>query len=82
MKKPVLLLLLAMGLVLMGCAATHRDIERRTAYDYPPRWVVYAVHPVGWFLDVLVAGPLTGIACTAPDLTGCTPNDEIALKYY
>jgi hypothetical protein len=79
MKKQLLLLFLAMGLLLVGCA-TNRDIEHRTSYDYAPRWVVYAIHPVGWFLDYAIARPLTGIACTMPDVTGCTPNDELALQ--
>ncbi len=80
MKRQLLLLFLAMGLLLVGCAATNRGIEHRTSYDYAPRWVVYAIHPVGWFLDYAIARPLTGIACTMPDVTGCTPNDELALQ--
>ena len=77
MKKHLRLLFLAMGVLLVGCA---KSIERTTAYDYPPRWFVYAIHPVGWFLDVAVAGPITGIACSAPEITGCTPNDELAIQ--
>lgn len=80
MKKPLVLLFLAIGLLLVGCATSRRDIENRGAYDYPPRWVVYAIHPVGAFLDATIAGPLTGIACTVPDITGCTPNDELGIR--
>ncbi len=80
MKRQLLLLFFAMGLLLVGCATNRDNIERRTGYDYVPRWIVYAVHPVGWFLDVTVARPLTGIACTMPEVTGCLPNDELALQ--
>ena len=79
MKRQLLLLFLAMGLLLVGCA-TNRDIGHRTSYDYAPRWVVYAIHPVGWFLDHAIARPLTGVACSMPDVTGCIPNDELALQ--
>ena len=82
MKRQLVLLFLAMGLLLVGCATNRQNIESRTAYDYPPRWVVYAIHPVGWFLDATVAGPLTGIACTASTITGCTENDDLGVEKY
>ncbi|MFQ5802148.1 MAG: hypothetical protein ACE5JQ_04535 [Candidatus Methylomirabilales bacterium] len=78
MKRQLLLLFLAMGLLLVGCAT---NFERRGTSDYAPRWVVYAIYPVGWFLDTALAGPINGIACSVPDVTGCTPHDELALKH-
>ncbi len=77
MKRQLLLLFLAMGLLLVGCAT---KMEYRTSYDYAPRWVVYAIHPVGVFLDYVIARPITGVACSIPDVTGCTPNDELAFQ--
>ena len=75
------LLLLAMGFLLVGCA-TNRNIEHRTSYDYAPRWVVYFIHPVGKFLDLTLAKPITAIACSVPDATGCTPNDAEGIRNY
>ncbi len=75
------LLLLAMGFLLVGCA-TNRNIEHRTPYDYAPRWVVYFIHPVGKFLDLTLAKPITAIACSVPDATGCTPNDAEGIRNY
>ncbi len=79
MKRQLVLLVLAMGVLVMGCA-TNRDMARSGTYDYAPRWIVYAIHPVGWFLDVTVVGPVTGIVCTMPKVTGCTPNDEMGIQ--
>jgi type IV pilus biogenesis protein CpaD/CtpE len=76
------LLLLAMGFLLVGCATNRDNIETRTAYDYTPRWVVYFIHPVGKFLDLTLAKPITAIACSVPDATGCTPNDAEGIRKY
>lgn len=81
MKRQLVLLLLTLGLLSVGCAS-RRSIETSTAYDYPPRWIVYAIHPVGTVLDYAVARPITFIACTAPDVTGCTRNDELGIRKY
>ncbi len=81
MRTQLLLLFLAMGLLLVGCA-TNRDIGHRTSYDYAPRWVVYAIHPVGLFLNLTLAEPITAIACSVPDATGCTPNDAEGIRKY
>ncbi|MFQ5989044.1 MAG: hypothetical protein ACE5K9_03920 [Candidatus Methylomirabilales bacterium] len=79
MKRQLLVLLLAMGILMVGCA-TNRGIERTTAYEYPLRWPVYLLHPVGWAMDVAFMGPVTGIACSMPEVTGCTPNDELGIQ--
>ncbi len=79
MKRQLVLLLLTLGLLSVGCASK-RSIETSTSYDYPPRWIVYAIHPVGTVLDYVVAKPITFIACTAPDVTGCTRSDELGLS--
>ncbi len=82
MKRQLLLLFLAMGFLLVGCATNRDNIETRTPYDYTPRWVVYFIHPVGKFLDLTLAKPITAIACSVPDATGCTPNDAEGIRKY
>jgi hypothetical protein len=82
MRTQLLLLFLAMGLLLVGCATNRDNVERRTPYDYTPRWAVYFIHPVGKFLDLTLAKPITAIACSVPDATGCTPNDAEGIRNY
>ncbi len=82
MKRQLLLLFLAMGLLLVGCASHHGDIAHRTAYDMPTRWIGYVIHPVGLFLNLTLAKPITAIACSVPDATGCTPNDAEGIRKY
>ncbi len=82
MKRQLLLLFLAMAFLLVGCATNRDNIETRTPYDYTPRWVVYFIHPVGKFLDLTLAQPITAIACSVPDATGCTPNDAEGIRKY
>lgn len=79
MKRHLLLLFLVMSVLLVGCA-TNRNMENATAYDYPLRWPVYLVYPVGWAMDSVFMKPVTAIACTMPEVTGCTPNDELGIQ--
>ena len=82
MVKRLLTLIITISLLVgtsaMAAAAEH-DFEKRGFYDYAPRWVVYAIHPVGWVLDNFVAKPLTFFACIVPNVTGCTSHERRSL---
>lgn len=82
MVKRLLTLIITISLLVgtLGiAAAAEHDFEKRGFYDYPPRWVAYAVFPVGWVLDNFVAKPLTFFACIAPNVTGCTSHERQSL---
>ncbi|MEE9181870.1 MAG: hypothetical protein V3U33_04815 [candidate division NC10 bacterium] len=82
MVKRLLTLIITISLLVgtsaMAAAAEH-DFETKGFYDYPLRWAVYAIHPVGWVLDNFVAKPLTFFACIAPNVTGCTSHERRSL---
>ncbi len=82
MAKRLLTLIIAVSLLVGSAgvvAAVEHDFETRGFYDYPPRWVIYPIHAVGWVLDIFIAKPVTYAACVAPNVTGCTSHERRAL---
>ena len=82
MVKRLVTLLIAASLIAgtagLAAAAEH-DFATRGFRDYPGRWVGYLLFPVGWLLDTVIAKPAGFVACTAPNLTGCTSHDRRSL---
>lgn len=81
MAKRFVILLIAASLLAgtVGITAAEDEFATRGFRDYPGRWPVYFIYPVGWILDTFIAKPIGFIACTAPDVTGCTDNDRQSL---
>jgi len=61
--------------------AYQHDFETRGTRDYAPRLVVYPLFAVGVVLDFVLLRPINYIACSVPDLTGCTPQEKRALGF-
>ncbi|MFQ5883290.1 MAG: hypothetical protein ACE5I9_12635 [Candidatus Methylomirabilales bacterium] len=82
MGKRLLTLFITVSLLLgvsgMAAAFQH-DIEKRSSYGHPLRIVGFILFPVGLLLDTVFFRPLTHVACSAPDLTGCTPEEQRAV---
>ncbi|MGH7387114.1 MAG: hypothetical protein ACREIZ_01475 [Candidatus Methylomirabilales bacterium] len=60
-------------------AGWRQDFERRGSSDYPGRGLVYPIYAVGKALYVFVFRPINLLACSAPEWTGCMPEDQRAL---
>jgi len=69
-------LLTASGMV---AAESRQDFMRRGAYGHPLRIVSFFAHAPMVILDTFVFYPVTYLACQAPGLTGCTPEEQRAL---
>lgn len=81
MAKRFVIVLITVGLLAgtVGITAAEDEFATRGFRDYPGRWPAYFIAPVGWILDTFIAKPIGLIACTAPDLTGCTAHDRQSL---
>lgn len=70
----VVSLLLAVSRV--AVAEGRQDFMTRGAYGHPLRIVSFFASPPMVILDNLVVYPVTYLACHAPALTGCTPEER------
>ncbi len=77
------LTLLIMASLLGGTSglaeANQHDFETRGTRDYALRPLVYPLFAVGAVLDFVLLRPINYIACSIPDLTGCTPQERRSL---
>ena len=82
MAKRLLVLCITVG-VLVGtsgvAAAWRHDFEGRGARDNPLRILVFPIFMAGVLVDSFVIRPISVLACTLPDLTGCSPDERRAL---
>lgn len=67
------------GMSGLAQAGWRQDFERRGTIDHPLRPLVYPIFAVGWVLNTLIYRPITYVACTVPEVTGCGPEDQRAL---
>lgn len=82
MAKRLVTLIIAVSLLVGSAgaaAAVEHDFETRGFYDYPPRWVIYPIHALGWVLGTFIAKPLTYAACGPATITGCTTHERRSL---
>ena len=70
---------LLVGTLGLAQAGWRQDFERRGSSDYPGRGLVYPIYAVGKALYVFVFWPINLLACSAPEWTGCMPEDQRAL---
>lgn len=73
-RVAVLMAALLAGVLLAGPAVAEQ-VDETVYNDYPPRWVAYAVHPVGVALDLFIVKPGTFFVCTMPWLFGVSPGE-------
>jgi hypothetical protein len=82
MTKRLVVLLTTVTLLLgtSGIAAAYEyEFETRGTRDYPPRIAGFVLFPVGLVLDWVFFRPVSYLACSVPDFTGCEPEEQRSL---
>lgn len=76
MRKGVAILMAALLLALcLSGPALAQQVDETVYNDYPGRWIVYGLHPVGAILDLALVKPMTFAVCTMPWLFGVSPQE-------
>ena len=82
MVRGLVTILMTVSLLLgasgMAVAESRDDFMRRGAYGHPLRIFAFFIYPAGVIVDTFAVRPLTYMACVAPGLTGCTPEEQRA----